>query len=232
MIVLLLACLPNFVISEKSFEEKLEEANQLLGNEPNANDTMEFLKKLHGIEKEIKSELTASTKPNAEMLEAMKKYAAIKKVHINPLGDAIEEVNRNRKIDSALFQGDIILTKEQADEILKGIKKNSNNRDKRQAYRDGKYPNSLWSKGVNYAFHNTTKDKILVVKGEGCWSHLGRINGTQALSLGDGCESVGTAAHEIGHALGLCHTHSRHDRDSFVTVEWQNICMSAMKNPQ
>ncbi|KAJ1357768.1 Astacin (Peptidase M12A) [Parelaphostrongylus tenuis] len=32
-------------------------------------------------------------------------------------------------------------------------------------------------------------DKILVVKGQGCWSHLGRINGTQALSLGDGCES-------------------------------------------
>ncbi|KAJ1357769.1 Astacin (Peptidase M12A) [Parelaphostrongylus tenuis] len=156
MIILLLACLPSFVISEKSLEGKLEEANQLLRNEPNADDTLEFLKKLHGMEKEIKDELTVSTKPNADMLEAIKKYAAIKKVHINSLGDAIEEVNRNRKIDSALFQGDIILTKEQADEILKGIKKNNNNRDKRQAYRDEKYPNFLWSKGVNYAFHNIT----------------------------------------------------------------------------
>ncbi|KAJ1355352.1 hypothetical protein KIN20_012729 [Parelaphostrongylus tenuis] len=34
------------------------------------------------------------------------------------------------------------------------------------------------------------KNKIAVVNGEGCWSHVGRIIGTQALSLGDGCEST------------------------------------------
>ncbi|KAJ1371121.1 hypothetical protein KIN20_033006 [Parelaphostrongylus tenuis] len=33
---------------------------------------------------------------------------------------------------------------------------------------------------------------------------------------------VGTATHEIGHALGLFHTQSRHDRDNFITVHLEN----------
>uniref|UniRef100_A0A0K0DLA4 Zinc metalloproteinase n=1 Tax=Angiostrongylus cantonensis TaxID=6313 RepID=A0A0K0DLA4_ANGCA len=134
--------------------------------------------------------------------------------------------------------------REQADEIIEDIKENKGGRTKRQAFRDKKYPRYLWSNGVNFAFHNaslflvtsraftfnhgpiirlTARDKIVVVKGEGCWSHIGKNGGTQTLSLGAGCESVGTAAHEIGHALGLFHTQSRHDRDSFVTLQLQNI---------
>ncbi|KAJ1346896.1 Astacin (Peptidase M12A) [Parelaphostrongylus tenuis] len=34
---------------------------------------------------------------------------------------------------------------------------------------------------------------------------------------------VGTSAHEIGHALGLFHTQTRHDRDSFITLHTQNM---------
>ncbi|PIO72083.1 astacin, partial [Teladorsagia circumcincta] len=34
---------------------------------------------------------------------------------------------------------------------------------------------------------------------------------------------VGVAVHEIGHTLGFWHTHSRHDRDEFITVIKENI---------
>ncbi|KAK5972855.1 Zinc metalloproteinase [Trichostrongylus colubriformis] len=68
-----------------------------------------------------------------------------------------------------------------------------------------------------------TKDRLRVFKGEGCWSYVGRLGGIQNLSLGMGCESTGIAAHEIGHALGLFHTHSRYDRNQFITVNEENI---------
>ena len=41
----------------------------------------------------------------------LQKYGDIKQVHIRPMGDKIEEVNRKSKVDVALFQGDIMLTK-------------------------------------------------------------------------------------------------------------------------
>ncbi|KAE9417731.1 hypothetical protein Angca_010300, partial [Angiostrongylus cantonensis] len=167
-------------------------------------------------------------------------------------GDTIEQINRNNNVATALFQGDVILTKEQAKEILEGINESEGSGYKRQAFRDHTYPKSLWSKGVFYSFHlntgnkarrvfrkaatlwssetcinfkesNAATDRINVIRGGGCWSNIGRLGGVQSLSLGQGCESVGTAAHEIGHAWGLFHTQTRHDRDIFITLHRQNI---------
>ncbi|KAL8599153.1 hypothetical protein ACOMHN_007869 [Nucella lapillus] len=50
----------------------------------------------------------------------------------------------------------------------------------------------------------------------GCWSAIGREGGKQELSLGRGCESIGTAVHEIFHSLGVWHEQARKDRDQFV----------------
>ncbi|KAI1693498.1 astacin (Peptidase family m12A) domain-containing protein [Ditylenchus destructor] len=45
----------------------------------------------------------------------------------------------------------------------------------------------------------------------------------QEVLIGDGCVRMGTIAHEIAHSLGSWHTMSRHDRGSFVTVDFDNV---------
>lgn len=57
---------------------------------------------------------------------------------------------------------------------------------------------------------------------EGCSSSVGRMGGRQEIRLEAGC-AVGNAAHEILHAAGVWHEHSRHDRDRFVRILWDNI---------
>lgn len=66
-------------------------------------------------------------------------------------------------------------------------------------------------------------DYVRVIGGTGCSSSVGRNGGQQTLTLGNGCESVGIAAHEIGHLVGLWHEQSRADRDEHVTIHWENI---------
>ena len=46
--------------------------------------------------------------------------------------------------------------------------------------------------------------------------------GKQIIKLAQAC-GFGAAVHEIMHALGFWHEQSRPDRDSFVTINWDNI---------
>ena len=55
-----------------------------------------------------------------------------------------------------------------------------------------------------------------------CSSYVGRKGGGQEITVPEWC-SIGGIIHEIGHAVGLFHEHSREDRDSYLKVFCESI---------
>ncbi|XP_041666508.1 high choriolytic enzyme 1-like [Cheilinus undulatus] len=72
-------------------------------------------------------------------------------------------------------------------------------------------------------FHGQS-DYLSIESEMGCWSTIGRDGGKQVLSLSVyGCLDYGIIQHELLHALGFHHEHTRSDRDQYVRINWENI---------
>jgi hypothetical protein len=70
----------------------------------------------------------------------------------------------------------------------------------------------------------------LTSDGTSCWAYVGMSSQSQVNLGGPGCQIPGIALHEVGHAVGLIHQQSRMNRDTYVTVEWDNIKDAAVDN--
>jgi hypothetical protein len=75
---------------------------------------------------------------------------------------------------------------------------------------------------VRWVARTNQRDYVNFIVDSGCYSYVGEIGGSQAISLGTGC-GFGATLHEMGHAIGFHHEQSRTDRDRYVQILYQNI---------
>ncbi|XP_010876463.2 low choriolytic enzyme [Esox lucius] len=80
-------------------------------------------------------------------------------------------------------------------------------------------------------FHEYTNEQnyLNIIPGKGCASYVGFQGGAQNVFFDSSCSS-GNLCHEIMHALGLHHEHTRPDRDSFITIQWEAVVPEKKSN--
>uniref|UniRef100_A0A672IA12 Metalloendopeptidase n=1 Tax=Salarias fasciatus TaxID=181472 RepID=A0A672IA12_SALFA len=90
---------------------------------------------------------------------------------------------------------------------------------------------AMVSKHTCVSFHQrgAERDHLLFTKGKGCASYVGFIGGPQQVFVGPRC-TVGNVVHEILHALGFYHEHTRTDRGGYVTIVLQNVLPGKERN--
>jgi len=78
---------------------------------------------------------------------------------------------------------------------------------------------------IRFVPRSNEQKYVRMFNGDGCYSYLGNIGGTgpQDLSLGQGCEYIGTVVHEMLHAVGFDHEQNRPDRGDFLEIYYDNI---------
>lgn len=77
---------------------------------------------------------------------------------------------------------------------------------------------------IKFKRRDKERDYVNIKPARECSSYVGREGGSQGLRLTLGCSSsFQDITHELMHALGVEHEHSRYDRDQFINIHWKNI---------
>ncbi|KAJ1370003.1 Astacin (Peptidase M12A) [Parelaphostrongylus tenuis] len=205
---------------------------KLLKGESNAGDTKWLLQQLHQVEAEIEEELALSPERKAELQEDMKNYVADEEDHSQSMSETIEEINADTKIDGALFQGDMLLTREQAEEILQGVNEKKSNAKSERHIVTINIPRLYGQMCTIHSTPTRPKERSECSKKQSKFGRTTHVLISMSkimeeigllFSMVLDATQVGIAVHEIGHALGLFHTHARHDRDDFIILNAQNF---------
>uniref|UniRef100_A0A183FXW7 Astacin n=1 Tax=Heligmosomoides polygyrus TaxID=6339 RepID=A0A183FXW7_HELPZ len=97
----------------------------------------EFHAKLAHMEQRIEAQLELPEEEERALEEQLKKLNFKEPDHVQRNGDSIEEINRNACVLKHLFQ-------READEIVSAILSSDDSRSKRQAFRNKRYPETVW----------------------------------------------------------------------------------------
>ncbi|MBQ7751168.1 MAG: DUF4377 domain-containing protein [Bacteroidales bacterium] len=142
-----------------------------------------------------------------------------------------------------VFQGDILLTKEQKQRIIEtksgcayDVEYWPDNKVYYQYAPGFIYQSKVqqaiseWESKTSLNFINSTGSGnyiLFIHSSNGTFSSsIGMAGGEQYISLYYG-DTAGNAIHEIGHAVGLFHEHCRSDRDEYMTYYPENLLFSS-----